>query len=339
MRGEIQQKLWTWKERLGNLLRPHYPLVAVGLEGNRVTAVRLERKPKQKKLVLEGCHQEEIAADAMEFSFTRVNLRSPEDLQARLAHLLERVGPAGGPVSVLLPDTVARVNLLAFPELPIRRKDILPMLKFRLQKTIPFRMDEAVLGFDFLGKDDTGKIQVLATVLHRNLLRQFEDLFRNLGWQPGLVDLSSMNLLNLYRRIAGSGPQDDRDRLLVNFTEDFLTLLVVRNDEIKFFRSKGRASLKHTDGMTPRGALRELRSSLTYYRERLGGQGFGGGFLRSTIAFEEEFRQGLEEEIDGPVKNLDLASCLQMDPEKFPGNGRSMQPFLPLIGMALGRRD
>jgi len=339
MSGEIQQTLWTWKARVEDYLRPHYPLVAVGIEGNRVAALRLERKPKKKEVVLRSCFQDSIPDDSIDFAFTRTQLHAAGELQARIAGLLERVKAPEGPVSVLLPDSVARVSLLAFPELPVRRKDILPLLKFRLQKTVPFRMDEAILGYDTLARDPAGKIHILATVLHRSVLRQFEDLFRNLGYPPGLVDISSMNLLNLARRTAPASPPPEEDRLLVNFTPDFLTLLVQRGEEIRFFRSKGRASLRHTDGLTPRGALRELRSSLTYYRERLGGQGIGGAVLRATVDFAGEFRRGLQEEIGGPVEAVDPSGCVQIDPGSFPGDGASMQPFLPLIGMALGRRD
>jgi type IV pilus assembly protein PilM len=342
MTGNLTQWLRDGKERLDRILRPHYPRVVLALESTRLVGVRLrEKKDKKRKIRrLERYVQLSLPPESLSVSFTRPNLQFPERLDPVVREGLERLEvEPGESISLLLPDSVARVSLLDFPELPLRRKEALPLLRFRLQKTIPFRMDDAVLGFTTLGHQPDGTSRLLAVLLHRNVLGQYEDLLRELGVQPGLVDLSSLNLLNLCRGDLGPTLPSDGDWLLANVTEDFLTLLILRGDEIVFFRCKGRQSLSGSNGFSTEWALRELRGSLSYYTERLGGKELQRCFLRSATGQDEAYLRGLNEATGVDTEILDPVGSLELPAELDRPDPVLAQRLAPLIGMGLGRRE
>lgn len=342
MNGKIPKMALEWKGRFDLFLRPHYPRVAVGMEGGSLVALRLgvKKNRKEKGLVIEHFSQVPIPKESWSVSFTKPNILSPDRLGTVLGGVLDRLGVSkGDTLSLLLPDNVARVNLLAFSELPLRKKEILPLIRFRLQKTIPFRMEDAVLAYQILQRKPEGECSLLAVVLHRKVLRQYEDLFRAHGVHPGLVDLSSLNLLNLCRHERFSRNPASEDWLLVNFTEEFLTVAVVCGEEILFFRSKGRPSASSSNGSSNEWALRELRGSLSYYRERLGGKELACCVLRATTPASDGFLENLPEAtgtdtvILNPIGEFEMAAGLD-PPDPLLG-----QRMVPLIGMGLGRKE
>lgn len=342
MTANLKQRLREWKDRLDIALRPHYPQVVLSLESTRLVGLRLQKRKEKRarRLSLARYVQLPLPAQALSVSFTRPNLQAPELLRPVVQEGLDLLdAEPGGAVSLLLPDSVARVSLLDFPDLPLRRREILPLVRFRLQKTIPFRMDDAVLEYSTIGRRPDGTARLLAVLLHRNVLAQYEELLRGLGMQPGLVDLSSLNLLNLCRGGLGPSVPDSEDWLLANLTEDFLTLVILRGEEIVFFRCKGRQSLSDRNGLSAAGALRELRGSLAYYKEKLDGRGVTRCFVRTEAGRDDTFHRGLsdatgiEAETLDPIGSLDLSSDLDRPDLDL------AQRLVPLVGMALGRRE
>jgi type IV pilus assembly protein PilM len=337
MAGNFLQQIHDWKNRLDLLLRPYYPRVVLALESNRLIGVRLkERKEKKRKvLVLERYVQLPLPHDALSVSFTKPNLQSPEQVRPVVQEGLELLDvEAGEAVSLLLPDSVARVSLLDFPELPLRRKETRPLVRFRLQKTIPFRMEDAVLGYSILGRKADGTTRLLAVLLHRNVLGQYEDLLRDLGVLPELVDLSSLNLLNLCRGDLGPQLPESGDWLLANLTEDFLTLMILRGEEIVFFRCKGRQTLAGSNGFSTEGALRELRGSLSYYNEKLAGKGLDRCFVRTASGRDDSFQRGLSEATGVEAETLDPVGILEVPGALDRPDPVLAQHLVPLVGMA-----
>lgn len=351
MTGRILQIVRSWKERWDLLLRPHYPRTALAIEAAGILGLRLARGGRKRRepgaaggrgpdLVVERYTEALLPEGAWSVSFTRPNVIDPDAVKGAAAGVLRDLGVgAGEPIALLLPDSLARVNLLTFPELPVRRREVLPLIRFRLQKTVPFRMDEAVLAYTVLGSTPDGGSRVLTLILHRNVLDQYEQVLRDLGVRPGLVDLSSLNLLNLCRGTLGPSPPEREDWLLVNLTEEFLTVLVLRGWDILFYRSKGRPWMRSGDGLAAAAALREVRSSLAYYRERLGGPGAARCVLRGTVQPLDPFRRGLEEAAGVPAEILDPFGSMELAPGLGPPDRTLGQRLMPLIGMAQGRRE
>src|SRR5437879_3651425 len=77
------------------------------------------------------------------------NIRQPEVI----AKLIAGIAPQNGsskkrrPAAVILPDSAARVSVLDFDSFPPAPEEQLPLIKFRVKKTIPFDIDSAAVSY------------------------------------------------------------------------------------------------------------------------------------------------------------------------------------------------
>ncbi len=69
---------------------------------------------------------------------------------AALKSALDSVSPNGRDWTLILPDACTRVLLLDFDTLPAKPQEILPLVRFRLRRMIPFDADTAAVSFQLL---------------------------------------------------------------------------------------------------------------------------------------------------------------------------------------------
>src|SRR5579862_6237385 len=120
--------------------------------------------------------------------------------------LLDRIAPQNGngskkrrPAAVILPDYAARVSVLDFDAFPPSSEDQLPLIKFRVKKTIPFDIDSAAVSYyTQVGNGSKKAVEVIAVTVSLEILARYEALFRNAGFHPGEVTTSGLAALNLY---------------------------------------------------------------------------------------------------------------------------------------------
>src|SRR5208337_2813665 len=69
------------------------------------------------------------------------NLRAPEAVANAIRSGLERVSPRIRTITLVVPDTLVRVFMLDFDTLPTKAAEALPVMRFRLRKTVPFDVE------------------------------------------------------------------------------------------------------------------------------------------------------------------------------------------------------
>jgi type IV pilus assembly protein PilM len=113
-------------------------------------------------------------------------------------------GGSRGRAGLIIPDYAARLAVLDFEEFPGDEEQRLSLVKFRLRKSVPFAIDDAQVSCFVQAKDASDKgIEVLAAVLSRTVLEEYEGLLRNAGFQVGLVIPSSFAVLPLFANSPG----------------------------------------------------------------------------------------------------------------------------------------
>ena len=90
---------------------------------------------------------------------------------------------------------------------------------------------------------------------------------------PGVVELSGLALLN-----AAFGSRPPADRLLVNWDDGYVTLLLARGEWPLLVRT-----LVGEAAASPDEVAREVGNTLIYYRERLGGTALAQAVVRSAL--------------------------------------------------------
>jgi type IV pilus assembly protein PilM len=206
-----------------------------------------------------------------------------------LQSLFEATGTRPGRVSLILPDNLAKISIVTLPERPATRKQLLEVLRFKLRRAVPFRMEEATLAYQVLPDGGTEGVDVLVAVMLRSVVEQYETPIVAAGARPGLVELATSSVFNLLRKRMEAGAQGGKDVALLNCVGSYFTLVIARQGRPIFFRCKSftpQAEEAAGNGMI----ARELASSLSYYEEKLQGTGIATTYVRSTARPLDEVR-------------------------------------------------
>lgn len=150
-----------------------------------------------------------------------------------VASLIGHVAPANGakkrrPAVLILPDYAARVTVLDFDSFPTAAAEQLPLVKFRIKKTIPFDIESAAVNYYVQPSSGSKKVEVLAVTMAFDIVARYEALFRAAGFHPGEVTTSSIAALNMYR--------GDGIAVVAKLSGQVLTVTVISGGTIKLFR-------------------------------------------------------------------------------------------------------
>ncbi len=122
------------------------------------------------------------------------NIREVEAVSAAFRSALSQVSPRTRDVTLVLPDTAVRIFVLDFDALPARDADVLPVLRFRLRKMVPFDVEHAGVTYQVLSQTQA-ECRVLTAVLPGPILAEYEAAVRAAGYEPGAVLPSSLAAL------------------------------------------------------------------------------------------------------------------------------------------------
>jgi type IV pilus assembly protein PilM len=135
-----------------------------------------------------------LAAGALVPGIEEPNLREPRAVADAIRTALDDVSPRTHSVTLVLPDTVVRVFVLDFDTLPAKAAEVIPVLRFRLRKMVPFDSEKAAVSYQVLSEDKK-ECRVLIAVLPGPILEEYEAAVRAAGFEPGAVLPSSLAAL------------------------------------------------------------------------------------------------------------------------------------------------
>lgn len=314
-------------------LRPPNPPVALAIDSDGAVLVRL--KPRRRGGARFESHAERsLDPETIPASIFQGMARLPESLGARLREVFEASGTRPGRVSLVLPDNLAKISLLHLPERPASARDLEELVRSRMRRAIPFRLEEARFSHQVLAGVGGG-VTVLVVLVRRALVEGLEGAIEGIGGRVGVVDLATSNLVNLCLGRIDEASRDGSDIALFNEAGRYFSLVILRGGRLVFFRCKTLG--EDPAGGRPNGELtRELVSSLSYYREKLDGQGIGTLFARTVSGPPDGFGDAFATIDPGrvvpiePLADLDTTGGPTIDP-------RLAQRLAPAIGAALGR--
>ena len=313
-------------------LRPPYPPVAIEVDRREALIVRL-RRPARGRAVLEAHAVRPLTVEAVPGTIFEAPVGAVSELTQRFRDLFEASGTRPGRVSLVLPDNVAKISLIALPERPAGSRQLDELVRARMRRSVPFRLDEAVLSYQLFAGEGR-QVAVLVLLARRFVIERLEQALAPLGVRAGLIDISTPNLLNLCRQRLDAATADGEDAALLNSTPDYFSLVIVRGGRPIFFRCKSLG--EEPPGANGNGVLaREMAGSLSYYRDKLAGRGLATILVRAA--------GGPFEDLAAKLHQLDLE---RVEPvavaESIDGRGSALAPELalriaPAIGAALGR--
>jgi type IV pilus assembly protein PilM len=220
------------------------------------------------------------------------NVVQPDAVRSVLRKVLNRVPVRDAPLALLIPDPVVRVFILPFDVLPRRTDEALPLLRWRLKKSVPFDVDETVVSWmRQTGRE--GALEVLTAVARQRIVREYEDLLEPLNATAGVVLSSTLASLPLLG--------DEGATLLARMSGKTLTTVIVNAGRLVVYRSTemtGEAAL-----LDPQAMLDEVYPAIAYYQDTWGGT-LDRACVTGFAAREEVFRRALSAELKCPIGAL-----------------------------------
>lgn len=266
---------------------PH-PSLVVEIAPNRVAAARWGNKRGH----LESFGVEPLPVGAVMASPVDANIPQPDAVASALRRVMSRTHSHGGSVALLVPDSVVRVFILAFETLPRRADDALPLLRWRLKKSVPFDVDETVVSW-MRQESREQKLEVVTAVARHQIIREYEQIIETLGASVPIVLSSTLASLPLL--------EDRGATLFVRLSGRTLTTVIVRNGNICVYRSSELS--RDVTSLEPHSILDEIFPAIAYYQDTWGGT-VDRARLSGLGARDEVFRQALAQELAVPAGAL-----------------------------------
>jgi len=175
-------------------------------------------------------------------------------------------------IALLLPDLSARVTVLSFDQLPEKSEEILPLVRFRLKKSVPFDVEDAAIAWRPMGRragqeERNQSRDLLVAVTPRAIVRQYEGIFEELGYLPGEVTVSTMAGLNL----LVDSPDAASGSMLLRSSDSEMTIAVTSQQELRMLRATEYGD-EPIDGAENSERFRDIYSCAVFFQDTYGGK-------------------------------------------------------------------
>jgi Tfp pilus assembly PilM family ATPase len=272
------------------------PTTAIEIASRRVTVVEVGRSGGVAAVL--AFATEPLPEGAITPALTGTNIVQPETVSGALRVALARAGLLSRRrAALLVPDSVARVSLLNFDQIPAKASDLDQLLRWQLRKATPFPIDEAQVS-SFVAHKDGPSTMLAGVVARRDVIAQYEAVTDALSVHAGVVDLSSFNVINA---VLASGSAPPGDWLLVSLAPEATTLAIMRGPNLMFYRHRLAVDEEPLSTLVHQTAM--------YHEDRLGGKQFTrvwlcGGTLVGTNA--EVARDEISERLSVQAEVVDI---------------------------------
>ncbi|HEV7242017.1 MAG TPA: hypothetical protein VGQ36_22490 [Thermoanaerobaculia bacterium] len=205
--------------------------------------------------------------------------------EAALAETLRRLRAETGKwekVSVLLPDSWFRINIIDLPSLPDRDTDAMDVVRWSLKRTLPIPPEQLRIAYSVLTRvSDNVKVLVLSAL--EATLGAIERVFAAAGFEVVLLEPVGLNIWNA---ITVRESDTHGDRLFFYLRGADFTTAVFRGAFPLFIRSRNLSPERTID--------QEIRLSASYLRDSLNVETFTncyvagerGADIHATLADE-----------------------------------------------------
>ncbi len=265
---------------------PHPPL-AIEISPERVAGVRFGRAGTHVSYDIEELPKGAIVPSAIESNVVNAGV-----VKAALAKVCQTVAANDEDAALLVPDPVIRVFVQHFDEFPRSAEEAVPMLRWKLKKSVPFEVEETLLSYMRQAPKAEG-VDVVTAIARLRIIKEYEALAQEVSLRPGVVMSTTLAAVSLL--------EDQKPTLLARVAGTSLTTAIVREGVLAGFRCTELPV--HTDALTPHLLLEEIYPLAAYYQDtwREGIQAVRVAGLGNRLP---EFVPPLEDEFKCPVRSL-----------------------------------
>ncbi len=233
---------------LGSIERP---LISCEITPRAVFAARGSRAG-----LVDYVHSRALPEGSIVPSLTGVNIANAAAVRDAIS---ECVGAAAGKqreLTAVIPDATTRVVLLDFESLPDDREESDPVVRFRLKKSLPFDVDKAAVSFAAT-RAASGTMKVVAAIVLRTVLDEYEQVFRDAGCIPGVVIPSTLAALGTV--------EAERPTMLLKVDVGTTSVAIVDQNQLLLFRT-----VETGGDVSPERLAEDVYPSIVYLQDNYG---------------------------------------------------------------------
>jgi len=265
---------------------PHPPL-ALEISSDRIAVARWSRAGSLDSFAVELLPLGAIVPSAVE-----TNLINSAAVTFAISKACERVRSREEDVALILPDPIIRVFVQHFEEFPRSAEEAIPMLRWKLKKSIPFEADETIISYMRQPPRESG-VDVVIALARQRIIREYESLAEAVKLYPGVVLSSSLAAISLL--------EEEKATLLARVSGSALTTAIVRSGVLCGYRCTELPA--YGAGLTPQMLLEEIFPVAAYYQDTWQ-ESIASVRLAGLGARLGEFVQPLEDEFHCEVRSL-----------------------------------
>jgi type IV pilus assembly protein PilM len=244
-KSDFARKVALWMDA-----QPHPP-IAIEIAPERISGARFTRTGS-----LDGFAVEVLPAGAIAPSAVETNIVNAAAVRTAMQGVCDRLRARNEVTALLLPDTVIRVFVQHFDQFPRNDKEAVPMLRWKLKKSVPFEVDETLISYMRQAPREGG-VDVVTALGRLRIVREYEAAAEQCGLQPGVVLSASLAAVSLLA--------DQRPALLARVSGSSLTTAIVREGVLCGYRC---TELPAQAGqLTPQMLLDEIYPVAAYYQD------------------------------------------------------------------------
>jgi len=302
---------------------PLCPPTVIQVSSSYVSGIQLDLKDgrARRHAVLE------LPAGILDPHFDRKNVADAAALSGILKEGLREFKGSGKKIACLVPEACLKIFVLSFDSLPASEKEREQIIRWRAKKQMAILPEDARLSYERVASSSS--IKILAALARTPVIREYEDLFSNLGLEVGIAASPTISLINLVDW------ENEKDLLVANIEEDSLGLIAVTESEPALYRLK-------TFSAGQEGGLRFSQKIEAVVKE-----------IENTVHFIEDrekrevrslwFRSGLKEGQEDILAGLQTGLEIEVRPILAPpwcGLDPELSAFLaPLAGQVPWRKN
>jgi hypothetical protein len=204
----IVQRMVRWLDAM-----PRPPL-SIEISWDRISVVRWSRAGEVESFAVETLAQGMIVPSAVD-----TNIVDPDGVRSALARACSRVQAKDEHAALLLPDPVVRIFVQHFDEFPPNSQEAIPLLQWKLKKSLPFEITDTVISYVRQPSREEG-VDVVTTIGRLRVIREYEGLLESVGLNAGVVSSASLAALSLL--------EHDCPTLVARVSDRSLTTAIIR---------------------------------------------------------------------------------------------------------------
>lgn len=262
--------------------------------------------------------------NTLKVSYKEKNIVDPDMFTETVRTAFESINGRISYAGLSLPNKVAKISILKFEDLPKDDEDIQRMISWQIKKTLRYPEENEKISYYKLEKDEEGKQKLFVTMGNRDVLKQYELLFKKIKIRAKTIRPASINQFNFF---ANELPHQGTVTY-VGVYSNYFVFFVFEDDLLQFCRGVKK-------GFLDKDFFAEVDRTFQHYMNLNPEKEIEKIYIGSAVASYHELRENFANLTNSQVSVMDESQMIITDFDfDKPEEKEMLSSFVSAIGAA-----